>query len=88
MSGGPISEKLKAASAALDESIKRKDPTIESVEREAWVVHLVKLFQINPGQSRQSLYEHNARDRLGLLPALGWSVKKRLQEDGLIPKEK
>lgn len=86
--GGPLSPKLQAASAALDDSIERKDPTLESVERAAWIEHLVRLFRIDARQSRQSLYELNALNKGRYLPALGWDVKKRLEEEGLIDKEK
>lgn len=85
--GGPISEKLQAASRALDESIARGDPTIESMEREAWVQHLTRLFQTDPEMSRQSLYEHNLRDKHGFLPALGHSVRENLEALGLVERK-
>ncbi|MNL08180.1 hypothetical protein D3C87_1288870 [compost metagenome] len=85
--GGSLSPKLQAASAALDESIRRKDPTIASIERAKWVDHLVRLYQTSPEMSRQSLYEFNQRDKHGYIPMLGHDVLDRLVELGIVAKK-
>jgi len=85
----PVSQKLKDASAHLDLRIAHGTAfNIEAIEREAWVVHLVRLYQTDRQFSRDCLERHNERDTQRLLPNLGKSVKDRLIELGIIDKEK
>lgn len=76
----PISEKLKAASAALDASIAAGAPSLLTVERKANVDHIVRLFKINPAVARaktdEILHQHHG---------IGIDVRHELERQGLIP---
>lgn len=75
----PISDKLKAASAALDAAIASGAPSLLTVERKANVDHIVRLFKLNPAAARaktdEILHQHHG---------IGMDVRLELERQGLI----
>lgn len=83
--GGPISEKLKAASRALDEQVASGRDEMKEASRERWIASLVRLYQSCPEQSRLWLRQYNAKpDRMH--HDLGPDVRDRLIMLGIIDK--
>lgn len=79
----PISSKLMAASAELDEKIRTEGDVLMTADRQDAIRHFVRLYQISPEASRSCLKVYNLRPD-HLHKNLGHDVHDRLIELGII----